>query len=151
MVCKHSAFVYLSFERWQCVRYCALALDSQNYHSVLKKSVVQWGRQSYKQDWKQKSRVSHVSNRLFVALQATLFVRHPETGKLLVNFDPKILEVVRETKCMIKMQLDVPEQAKRLLKLESKLKGDKLYLQVRWILFSFLFKKYLFVWILVGS
>ncbi|KAI4531235.1 hypothetical protein MG293_019093 [Ovis ammon polii] len=64
-----------------------------------------------------------------VALQATLFVRHPETGKLLVNFDPKILEVVRETKCMIKMQLDVPEQAKRLLKLESKLKGDKLYLQ----------------------
>uniref|UniRef100_A0A8D2C597 AAA+ ATPase domain-containing protein n=2 Tax=Sus scrofa TaxID=9823 RepID=A0A8D2C597_PIG len=63
------------------------------------------------------------------ALQATLFVRHPETGKLLVNFDPKILEVVRETKCMIKMKLDVPEQAKRLLKLESKLKGDKLYLQ----------------------
>uniref|UniRef100_A0A8W4FA49 Dynein axonemal heavy chain 8 n=1 Tax=Sus scrofa TaxID=9823 RepID=A0A8W4FA49_PIG len=59
--------------------------------------------------------------------QATLFVRHPETGKLLVNFDPKILEVVRETKCMIKMKLDVPEQAKRLLKLESKLKGDKLY------------------------
>uniref|UniRef100_A0A8D1KVR1 AAA+ ATPase domain-containing protein n=1 Tax=Sus scrofa TaxID=9823 RepID=A0A8D1KVR1_PIG len=65
------------------------------------------------------------------ALQATLFVRHPETGKLLVNFDPKILEVVRETKCMIKMKLDVPEQAKRLLKLESKLKGDKLYLQLK--------------------
>lgn len=58
-------------------------------------------------------------------------MRHPETGKLLVNFDPKILEVVRETKCMIKMKLDVPEQAKRLLKLESKLKADKLYLQVR--------------------
>ncbi|KAJ1068436.1 hypothetical protein K5549_005132 [Capra hircus] len=68
-------------------------------------------------------------SQLQYALQATLFVRHPETGKLLVNFDPKILEVVRETKCMIKMQLDVPEQAKRLLKLESKLKGDKLYLQ----------------------
>uniref|UniRef100_UPI000FC4F386 Cilia and flagella associated protein 57 n=1 Tax=Bos taurus TaxID=9913 RepID=UPI000FC4F386 len=68
-------------------------------------------------------------SQLQYALQATLFVRHPETGKLLVNFDPKILEVVRETKCMIKMKLDVPEQAKRLLKLESKLKGDKLYLQ----------------------
>nr|XP_012602340.2 dynein heavy chain 8, axonemal [Microcebus murinus] len=66
---------------------------------------------------------------LHYALQATLFVRHPETGKLLVNFDPKILEVVRETKCMIKMNLDVPEYAKRLLKLESKLKADKLYLQ----------------------
>ncbi|XP_012885023.1 PREDICTED: dynein heavy chain 8, axonemal [Dipodomys ordii] len=68
-------------------------------------------------------------SQLHYALQATLFVRHPETGKLLVNFDPKILEVVRETKCMIKMKLDVPEQAKRLLKLESKLKADKLYLQ----------------------
>ena len=72
-------------------------------------------------------------------------MRHPETGKLLVNFDPKILEVVRETKCMIKMKLDVPEQAKRLLKLESKLKGDKLYLQVRWILFSSYFERGFFV------
>ncbi|XP_042794572.1 dynein axonemal heavy chain 8 isoform X5 [Panthera leo] len=68
-------------------------------------------------------------SQLQYALQATLFVRHPETGKLLVNFDPKILEVVRETKCMIKMKLDVPEEAKRLLKLESKLKADKLHLQ----------------------
>lgn len=63
-------------------------------------------------------------------------MRHPESGKLMVNFDPKLLEVVRETKCMIKMKLEVPDQAKRLLKLESKLKGDKLHLQVRQIIFS---------------
>uniref|UniRef100_A0A673T0U8 Dynein axonemal heavy chain 8 n=1 Tax=Suricata suricatta TaxID=37032 RepID=A0A673T0U8_SURSU len=68
-------------------------------------------------------------SQLQYALQATLFVRHPETGKLLVNFDPKILEIVQETKCMIKMKLDVPEQAERLLKMESKLKADKLHLQ----------------------
>ncbi|KAM5298595.1 dynein axonemal heavy chain 8-like [Ctenodactylus gundi] len=69
------------------------------------------------------------TSQLQYALHTTLFVRHPETGKLVVNFDPKILEVVRETKCMIKMKLDVPEQAKQLLRLESKLKADKLHLQ----------------------
>uniref|UniRef100_A0A8D0G5C6 Dynein axonemal heavy chain 8 n=1 Tax=Sphenodon punctatus TaxID=8508 RepID=A0A8D0G5C6_SPHPU len=63
------------------------------------------------------------------ALQATLLVRHPETGKLLVNFDPKILEIVRETKCMIKMGLEVPEQAKRIVKIESKIKTNKLCLE----------------------
>ncbi|XP_031820772.1 dynein heavy chain 8, axonemal isoform X3 [Sarcophilus harrisii] len=68
-------------------------------------------------------------SQLQYALQATLFVRHPETGKLLVNFDPKILEVIRETKCMIKMKLEVPDAAKKLLKLEANLKANKLYLQ----------------------
>lgn len=67
---------------------------------------------------------------LLAALQATLLVRHPETGKLLVNFDPKILEIVRETKCMIKMGLEVPEQAKRVVKMENVLKTNKLYLEV---------------------
>lgn len=57
-------------------------------------------------------------------------VRHPETGKLLVNFDPKILEIVRETKCMIKMGLEVPEQAKRIVKIEGEVKANKLCLEV---------------------
>ncbi|XP_028903091.1 dynein heavy chain 8, axonemal isoform X1 [Ornithorhynchus anatinus] len=68
-------------------------------------------------------------SQLQFALQATLLVRRPESGKLLVNFDRKILEVVRETKCMLKMNLQVPETAIRLLKIESKLKSDKLCLE----------------------
>uniref|UniRef100_A0A8C8CZV8 AAA+ ATPase domain-containing protein n=1 Tax=Oncorhynchus tshawytscha TaxID=74940 RepID=A0A8C8CZV8_ONCTS len=53
-------------------------------------------------------------SQLQYALQATLLVRHMDTGKLLVNFDPKITEIVRETKCMLKMGLEVPDQALRL-------------------------------------
>lgn len=116
-----------------CQVLCFGTWGIQNYCSALKKSVVQWGREARETELEteKKSQITEVKNCLFTALQATLFVRHPESGKLLVNFDPKILEVVRETKCMIKMKLDVPEQAKRLLKLESKLKADKLHLQVR--------------------
>uniref|UniRef100_A0A8C2TFR5 Dynein axonemal heavy chain 8 n=1 Tax=Coturnix japonica TaxID=93934 RepID=A0A8C2TFR5_COTJA len=62
-------------------------------------------------------------------LQATVFVRHPETGKFLVNFDPQIPEIVRETKCMIKLGLEVPEQAKKIAKVEDKLKSYKLRLE----------------------
>ncbi|XP_078503479.1 dynein axonemal heavy chain 8 isoform X2 [Lissotriton helveticus] len=68
-------------------------------------------------------------SQLQYALQATLLIQHPETGKMLVNFDPKILEIVRETKCMIKMDLKVPEQAKRLVKIENILKSYKLRLE----------------------
>ncbi|XP_037394017.1 dynein heavy chain 8, axonemal [Pygocentrus nattereri] len=63
------------------------------------------------------------------ALQATLFVRCPDTRKLLVNFDPKINEIVRESKCMLKMGLEVPEQAVRLLKSERSLKATRLRLE----------------------
>ncbi|XP_010219892.1 PREDICTED: dynein heavy chain 8, axonemal [Tinamus guttatus] len=68
-------------------------------------------------------------SQLQYALQATLLVRHPKTGKFLVNFDPKIPEIVRETKCMIKLGLEVPEQAKRIVKIENNLKSNKLYLE----------------------
>ncbi|XP_069055280.1 dynein axonemal heavy chain 8 isoform X2 [Lepisosteus oculatus] len=68
-------------------------------------------------------------SQLQYALQATLLVRHPETGKLLVNFDPKISEIVRETKCMLKMGLEVPEQTLRLVKAESSMKANRFRLE----------------------
>ena len=33
-------------------------------------------------------------------LQATLIVRHPDDGKLYVNFDQEILQLIRESKCL---------------------------------------------------
>ncbi|KFV66664.1 Dynein heavy chain 8, axonemal, partial [Dryobates pubescens] len=48
-------------------------------------------------------------------LQATVFVRHPETGN--------------ETKCMIKLGLEIPEQAKKIVKLENNLKSIKTHLE----------------------
>lgn len=65
-----------------------------------------------------------------LALQATLLVLHPDTGKLMVNFDPKISEIIRETKCMQKMGLVVPEQALRLVKNEKSIMASRLRLEV---------------------
>nr|XP_021145140.1 dynein heavy chain 8, axonemal isoform X1 [Columba livia] len=62
-------------------------------------------------------------------LETTILVRHPITGKFLVNINPQIPEIVRETKCMIKLGLEVPEQAKTILKMENKLKSNKLRLE----------------------
>ncbi|KAM4694178.1 LOW QUALITY PROTEIN: dynein axonemal heavy chain 8 [Discoglossus pictus] len=73
-------------------------------------------------------------SQLQYALQATLLVRHPETGKMLANFDPKIPEIIRETKCMVKMGIEVPEQAMKLVKVESSLKSNQNQLAVESVL-----------------
>ncbi|XP_061847250.1 dynein axonemal heavy chain 8 isoform X2 [Colius striatus] len=62
-------------------------------------------------------------------LQATIFLSHPETGKFLVNFDPRIPEIIQETKCMLKLGLEVPEQAKKIVKMETYVKSTKLRLE----------------------
>ncbi|MGH0152444.1 UNVERIFIED_CONTAM: hypothetical protein FKN15_022452 [Acipenser sinensis] len=53
---------------------------------------------------------------------------------MLVNFDPKIIELVRETKCMMTMGLEVPEQARRLVKTESTVKANRFRLEVESVL-----------------
>ena len=58
----------------------------------------------------------------------SLLVRHPETKDLLVNFDPAVTQLIRETDCMVKMEMEVPEAAKLVFQRQEKLKEhqDKL-------------------------
>ncbi|CAG9462434.1 unnamed protein product [Pedinophyceae sp. YPF-701] len=56
-------------------------------------------------------------------LNATLLVRHPETGRLLVNFDRDILQLMREAKYLQRMGIEIPESAKMVLLQEEKFKS----------------------------
>lgn len=46
------------------------------------------------------------------AEQATLIIRHPDDGKLYVNFDQEILQLIREAKILDRMGIEIPESAK---------------------------------------
>uniref|UniRef100_A0AAX7SLG8 AAA+ ATPase domain-containing protein n=1 Tax=Astatotilapia calliptera TaxID=8154 RepID=A0AAX7SLG8_ASTCA len=79
----------------------------------------------YHQAWLEEvSQMNHVLN-------VALLVRHPKTEKLVVNFDPKVTEVIREAKCLVKMGLLVPKQALHLLNIETKLSADHHRLQAK--------------------
>ena len=56
-------------------------------------------------------------------LQATLIIRHPDTQRLYVNFDPEILQLIREAKCLSRLGIDVPEAARVVMLQEDKFKG----------------------------
>lgn len=47
-------------------------------------------------------------------LKITLLVRHPDTGQLLVNFDPRVMELFREIQCFHSLGLEVPSLGKML-------------------------------------
>ncbi|KAG8014343.1 Dynein heavy chain 8 [Nibea albiflora] len=68
-------------------------------------------------------------SRLDYVWNVTLLVRHPKTKKYYANFDPKITEVIREAKCLLKMGLEVPKQALCLVSSENKLNTYHLRLQ----------------------
>ena len=46
-------------------------------------------------------------------LQATLIVRHPKTDKLHVNFDREIMQLLRETRCLLRMGIEVRARERR--------------------------------------
>lgn len=55
-------------------------------------------------------------------LAASLLVRDPESGKILVNRDQQVLQLLRETALMQKLKLEIPESAKTLCIQEDRLK-----------------------------
>eukprot|EP00050_Salpingoeca_kvevrii_P002276 m.190165 g.190165 ORF g.190165 m.190165 type:complete len:4578 (-) comp10576_c0_seq1:102-13835(-) len=65
----------------------------------------------------------------YTGLQSSLIVRHPESDKLLVNCDPQVVQLIRETKIMQKLKLDIPDCATQLCKQEERIVKHKLELQ----------------------
>lgn len=55
-------------------------------------------------------------------LEATLIIRHPEDQELYVNFDSEILQLIRETKCLNRVGIEIPESARTILFQEDKFK-----------------------------
>ncbi|KAL5021558.1 hypothetical protein ScPMuIL_000713 [Solemya velum] len=47
-------------------------------------------------------------------LQASLLVRHPDSGDLYVNFDPQLMTMIRETECMVRLGLEISVVAKMM-------------------------------------
>ena len=73
-------------------------------------------------------------------LNASLLVRHPETKKMFVNFDPQVLELIVEARYMVKLNLEIPESAVFLIKKEQEIKDY----YVKWVtrISSYLKQKY---------
>jgi hypothetical protein len=66
-----------------------------------------------------------------VGLQASLLVRDVNTRELLVNFDPQLVKLMRETECMMKINLEIPESAKLMFIKRHILKSTADDLKVR--------------------
>ena len=57
-------------------------------------------------------------------LNASLLVRHPDTEELFVNFDPQVMELIQEAKCLQALNLDIPETVKALMTKEEEIKTN---------------------------
>ena len=60
-----------------------------------------------------------------MGLQATVFVRHPETKNIFVNYDPAVNTVIRETELLVRLDVEIPPFAKQLLQRQHQLKERK--------------------------
>ncbi|CAM9240450.1 unnamed protein product, partial [Hapterophycus canaliculatus] len=57
-------------------------------------------------------------------LTATLIIKHPKNGRLYVNFDLEILQLIREAKCLVRMGVTIPDGAKMVLLQENRFKDN---------------------------
>lgn len=55
-------------------------------------------------------------------LNASLLIRHPDTDELFVNFDPQVMELIQEAKCLQALNLDIPDTVKALMVKEEEIK-----------------------------
>ncbi|XP_021362874.1 dynein heavy chain 5, axonemal-like isoform X1 [Mizuhopecten yessoensis] len=62
-------------------------------------------------------------------LNAALLIRHPDTMDLHVNFDPQVLELIQESKCLQALNLEVPEAAKAMIVTEEQIKANAVSLR----------------------
>ncbi|KAH3727100.1 hypothetical protein DPMN_053025, partial [Dreissena polymorpha] len=55
-------------------------------------------------------------------LNASLLIRHPDSGELFVNFDPQVVELIQEAKYLQALGLECPETVKALMTKEDEIK-----------------------------
>lgn len=52
---------------------------------------------------------------IITGIHASLLVKEPEANEYFVNFDPEIMTLIRETECMKRLDLDIPQEAEHLV------------------------------------
>lgn len=55
-------------------------------------------------------------------LRATLIIRHTANNKYYVNLDPNVLQLIREARCLTRMDVEIPDDAKMVLAQETHFK-----------------------------
>ena len=61
---------------------------------------------------------------IITGLNSTVLVKDTDSDELYLNFDPQINELLKETNHMIKLGLDIPEEAKNLLLIQDKIEKN---------------------------
>lgn len=69
-------------------------------------------------------------------------MKAPETGEIFVNFDPEILTLIREAKCMARMGLEIPPLAIAIQDKQDAYKQNFNKLQVKALFIYFLKKAF---------